>query len=87
MFRIQLRQFGLAFFLLSSIALFPQDYQLKDFIERHQEFFASSRENFHLHLNKTAFLKGEQVWFKAYVYDQNSQRPSSNTSNLYVGAL
>ena len=42
-------------------------------------------ENFHLHLNKTAFVRGERIWFKAYVYDQNSQKPSLETSNLHVG--
>nr|WP_297782848.1 hypothetical protein [uncultured Allomuricauda sp.] len=42
-------------------------------------------ENIHLHLNKTAFFKGEHIWFKAYVQDQNKHLPSSTTSNLHVG--
>ena len=41
-------------------------------------------ENFHLHLNKTSFVRGERIWFKAYVYDQNSQKPSFETTNLNV---
>ncbi len=42
-------------------------------------------ENIHLHLNKTAFLKGENLWFKAYIQDQNRRMPSKNTRNLHVG--
>ncbi|RIV34931.1 hypothetical protein D2V08_06065 [Flagellimonas lutimaris] len=42
-------------------------------------------ENIHLHLNKTAFFKGERLWFKAYVQDQ--RMPSSTTTNLHVGVF
>jgi hypothetical protein len=42
-------------------------------------------ENIHLHLNKTAFFKGEHLWFKAYVKDQHQGLPSSTTINLHVG--
>ncbi len=41
-------------------------------------------ENIHLHLNKTTFLEGERLWFKAYVREQKSQLPSLSTSNLHV---
>ena len=42
------------------------------------------RENIHLHLNKTTFLQGEQLWFKAYVLDQNTKTPAFGTTNLHV---
>ena len=42
-------------------------------------------ENVHLHLNKTAFTKGEHIWFTAYVQDQITQLPSLNTKNIHVG--
>ena len=42
-------------------------------------------ENVHLHLNKTTFARGEQLWFMAYVQDQMNQIPSLKTSNLNVG--
>ena len=48
-------------------------------------YSAAIIENFHLHLNKTSFIRGERIWFKAYVYDQNSQSPSLITTNLHVG--
>ena len=42
------------------------------------------RENIHLHLNKTTFLQGEHLWFKAYIRDQRSKLPSTATTNLHV---
>ncbi|ALM09058.1 hypothetical protein SB49_15610 [Sediminicola sp. YIK13] len=53
--------------------------------ERYRTFYKSLRENIHLHLNKTSFSKGEQLWFTAYVYDGNNQVPSSSSTNLHVG--
>jgi hypothetical protein len=47
--------------------------------------FIGPKENIHLHLNKTTFLQGERLWFKAYVRDQNTKLPSLETSNLHVG--
>ena len=45
----------------------------------------SEMENIHLHLNKTQFLRGERLWFKAYVWDQKRKKPSIGTTNLHVG--
>ena len=50
----------------------------------YKAYFENSREIPHLHLNKTSFLKGENLWFQAYVLEQNSQRLHKKTSNLYV---
>ena len=47
-------------------------------------YFEDTREVPFLHLNKTSFLKGEEIWFKAYVLEQNSQKLHPTTSNLYV---
>ncbi|MGB5355489.1 MAG: hypothetical protein WBN11_02220 [Eudoraea sp.] len=47
-------------------------------------FFSPLRENVFLHLNKTTFIKGETIWFAAYVYDQTAELPSFATTNLYV---
>lgn len=43
------------------------------------------KENIHLHLNKTKFLRGERLWFKAYVWDQKRKVPSIGSTNLHVG--
>ncbi|MDT7832491.1 hypothetical protein RQM59_08875 [Flavobacteriaceae bacterium S356] len=47
-------------------------------------YFQDTRETPYLHLNKTSFLSGEEIWFSAYVIEQNSQRPHPTTSNLYI---
>ncbi|RRQ50674.1 hypothetical protein DZC72_09130 [Maribacter algicola] len=41
-------------------------------------------ENIHLHINKTTFLQGERLWFKAYVREQKTGLPSLLTTNLHV---
>ncbi|CAL2091709.1 hypothetical protein [Tenacibaculum sp. 190524A05c] len=47
-------------------------------------YFEKTREVPFLHLNKTSFLLGEEIWFKAYILEQNSQKLHPTTSNLYV---
>ena len=48
------------------------------------KYFQDSREIPYLHLNKTTFIKGEEIWFQAYILEQNSRTPHPSTSNLYV---
>ncbi len=43
------------------------------------------KEGIHLHLNKTTFIQGERLWFKAYIQDEATKLPSFETTNLYVG--
>ena len=52
--------------------------------ESYTNYFKDSREIPFLHLNKTSFIKGEEIWFKAYVLEQNSKKLHQNTSNLHV---
>ncbi|WP_028887846.1 hypothetical protein [Tenacibaculum ovolyticum] len=48
------------------------------------DYFENTREIPYLHLNKTSFLKGEEIWFQSYVIEQNSGKLHPTTSNLYV---
>ncbi len=41
------------------------------------------REVAYVHLNKSVFVKGEDLGFKAYVLDKDHKRPSQETQNLY----
>lgn len=41
------------------------------------------REVAYVHLNKSVFIKGEDLGFKAYVMDKDHKRPSQETENLY----
>ncbi|MGY8914269.1 MAG: hypothetical protein ACKVJF_04195, partial [Flavobacteriales bacterium] len=76
---------GLLIFYFQNPSLAAQDLVSSKIAESYQAFYAPLRENIHLHLNKTAFVKGEQLWFTAYVYDQNKQLPSSFSTNLHLG--
>ncbi len=49
----------------------------------YNDYFNLTREIPYLHLNKTAFIKGENLWFKAYVLNLNSKNLHQETSNLY----
>ncbi|WP_297797003.1 hypothetical protein [uncultured Eudoraea sp.] len=80
---ILLLVFGLITFFLAP-SVFAQNSSRQYLETKHEAFFEPDRENIHLHLNKTIFFQEEHVWFSAYVYDQNSQSPSLQTTNLYV---
>lgn len=77
-YRIQNIVISLLFFILSIVAL-AQERAVKGTEGLHL------LENIHLQLNKTVFLKGEHIWFKAYVQNQNQHLPSLATKNLHVG--
>ncbi|WP_435138011.1 hypothetical protein [Formosa sp. A9] len=47
-------------------------------------FNLEEEEKFFLHTNKTTYFTGERVWWKAYVVQDINEKPSTNTSNLYV---
>ena len=46
-------------------------------------YSALPREVVYVHLNKTVYIKGEDIGFKAYVLDKDHKRPSQETRNLY----
>ncbi|WP_298416680.1 hypothetical protein [uncultured Kordia sp.] len=73
----------LTFLLLFSFSLFSQtDTTVED---SYTEYFKLPRETLFLHLNKTSFLAGEEIWFKGYAYDQKNQLTSKATTNFNVG--
>lgn len=67
--------------------LWAQENTQSHIIERNAAYYSPLRENIHLHLNKTTFFKGESVWYTAYVLDQRSELPSSESTNLHVDIL
>ncbi len=71
----------LGIILLGFFNSFSQEKLTND---KYVKYFENTREVPFLHLNKTNFLEGEEIWFKAYIQEQNSQKLHSTTSNLYV---
>ena len=71
----------LTFFLFSSIVNFAQEKQ--NIETNYADYFNLSREIPYLHLNKTNFIEGEEIWFKAYILDQKTKKLHKQTTNLY----
>ena len=46
-------------------------------------YFEVRREIAYLHLNKTNFIPGEEIWFKAYVLNKKNKKLSTFTKNLH----
>ncbi|PWL40354.1 hypothetical protein DKG77_05920 [Flagellimonas aquimarina] len=70
---------------LSSFSSFTQDTNKKQLQEDYSKYFKHVRETVYLHLNKTTFFVGEEVWWTAYAYNKKSNEPSFGTTNLYCG--
>ncbi|MCE2613875.1 hypothetical protein LVD13_12910 [Flavobacteriaceae bacterium D16] len=54
-----------------------------DIYERFSSYSELPREVAYVHLNKSTYIKGEQLCYKAYVYDKDKKQPSQETKNLY----
>ncbi|AXT18459.1 hypothetical protein D7030_07600 [Flavobacteriaceae bacterium AU392] len=48
-------------------------------------YFELPREQIYLHLNKSTYVTGEELWFKGYFFDFLNQVPSTATTNLHIG--
>lgn len=48
------------------------------------DYYELNRERVFLHLNKTALIPNEDLWFSAYVYDTRTELPNIETVNLDV---
>lgn len=49
------------------------------------DYFELPRESVFLHLNKSTYIAGEDIWFKGYIYDRQKEKPFTATSTLRVG--
>ncbi|WP_179318858.1 hypothetical protein [Winogradskyella helgolandensis] len=68
--------------LLSFVSINAQeDSQILD---SYEEYTEAAREVVYLHLNKSNYIKGEDIAFTAYVLDKKDKKPSFLTTNLYV---
>ncbi len=46
-------------------------------------YFKLTREIPYLHINKSTFIEGEEIWFQAYVLNQKTKKLDKSTRNLY----
>ena len=52
--------------------------------ESYKSYFELPRESIFLHLNKSTYVVGEELWFSAYAYDRKNGVPFTQTTNLQV---
>ena len=67
------------------IQSFAQKNENKTIFQSLSKYFELPRESVFLHLNKSNFIVGENVWFKGYVYNRMAGKPFNETSNIYIG--
>lgn len=70
-------------FFISVSTVFSQEK--KNVEDDYLEYFKLPRESLFLHTNKTTYLTGEEIWFKAYAYDRKNELTSKATTNVYLG--
>ncbi len=52
--------------------------------ESYESYFELPRESIFLHLNKSTYVVGEELWFSAYAYDRKYGLPFTQSTNLQV---
>jgi len=80
---MKFRLLTLSIFLLFSFLSTAQE--TSDIENSYLEYFKLPRETLFLHTNKTTYLTGENIWFKAYAYDRKNELSSKKTTNVYFG--
>lgn len=90
LFSIDTSRIRLAIFLISTSFFCLKCYGQvspaeKKATKAFQEYFDLQRETLFLHLNKSTYVTGEEIWFKAYIYNKREKLPFEETTNLYVG--
>ncbi len=73
--------------LIFSVFTNAQNTQNENFnnFNDYDEYFKMPRESLYLHLNKSSFLKGENLWFQGYAYNRQTQKLSPNVRNVELG--
>lgn len=69
--------------LILALVLFNTTFSQKKIDSLYVKYFETKREIPYLHLNKTSFVPGEEIWFKAYVLNNKTKKLSQFTRNLH----
>lgn len=60
-----------------------ESYTEKNIDKSYKTYTEPLREVVYVHLNKSVYIKGEDIGFNAYVFDKNTKKLSQKTTNLY----
>ncbi|MFD2188679.1 hypothetical protein ACFSJT_17865, partial [Aquimarina celericrescens] len=66
----------LAFFSHAQDAVIPA--------KANADYFSVPRESLFLHLDKSTYINGEEIWFKGYAFDRGKQLPSNGSTNFNI---
>lgn len=77
-------RYPLAFALFFSLNFSATAQEDSDIVDAYEDYTEAARELVYAHLNKSTFIKGEDIGFTAYVLDKKDKKPSLLTTNLYV---
>ena len=61
---------------------YSQTIETSNLEEKYDEYFKAPRESLYLHLNKSSYLRGENLWFQGYAYDRQTQSLSQDVRNV-----
>ena len=88
-FNKKLKYFSFLFVgLLSGISLFAQDNNLQKMVSTLNAYNSTQlKEKVYLHTDRSYYLCGDILWFKAYVEDALNDQPLSVSKVLYVELL
>jgi len=70
------------FLFLSILTIVGFGQEKKSLDSSYINYFKLTREIPYLHLNKTSFIKGEEIWFQAYILNQKTKKLHTQTTNL-----
>ncbi|MDH7447379.1 hypothetical protein [Aquimarina sp. 2201CG14-23] len=69
--------------LITFITNAQQNFITKDIISSYEEYIEMPREVAYVHLNKSTYIKGENIGFNAYILNKSDKKFSTETTNLY----
>ncbi len=72
------------FIFFLSLGIFAQNNSSHSVAQSNQDYFSIPRETLFLHLDKSVYVNGEEIWFKGYAYDRQKSLPSVGSTNFNV---
>ena len=85
-FAAQASKLALNFYLIicSLSLVMAQETVLDEVLDAYESYTEAPREVAYVHLNKSTYIQGEMLAFKAYIFDKYSKEVSDGTTNLYT---
>ncbi|MDR2586421.1 MAG: TonB-dependent receptor, partial [Prevotellaceae bacterium] len=50
----------------------------------HSQLSLFPQEKLHLHIDKSYYLSGEKIWFRAYLVDATTHKPTTDSRFVYI---